>query len=87
MAHFFIESAHTEEECLEAHDQVAAIGQELFSRYYWSCPSPHAGWLLVEAEDEREAQALVPNAFRGTARIIKAGKLTLAQLRAAHSNL
>ncbi|HZQ09669.1 MAG TPA: hypothetical protein VFD70_24035 [Anaerolineae bacterium] len=87
MPHFVIESTHTAEECLEAHDQVAALGQELFSQYYWSCPCPHAGWVMLEAEDARAAQAAIPNAFRRAARLIRAEKLTLEQLRAAHSNL
>ncbi len=87
MAHFIIESPHTGEECLEAHDQVAAIAQELFSQYYWSCPSPHAGWVLAEADDEREAHDMVPRAFRNGVRIIRAEKMTLEKLRAAHSNL
>jgi hypothetical protein len=87
MAHFFIESCHLEEDCLEAHDQVATIGMNVFSRYYWSCPEAHAGWALVEAEDEQEALANIPERFQSTARIVRAEKMTPEKLLAAHSNL
>jgi len=87
MTHFIIESFHSEEECLEAHDQVAAIGNEVLEQYYWSCPDQHGGWALIEARDEEDAEGSIPIQFRNSARVIRVEKITREKLRAAHSNL
>lgn len=87
MTYFIIESLHSMQECLEAHDQVAAIGNDVLNRYYWSCPELHAGWAFVEARDEQDAQESIPIPFRSSARVIRVEKITRERLRAAHSNL
>lgn len=87
MAHFIIESRHAEDECLDAHDAVAALGPGVLGTYYWSCPELHSGWAIVQAQDEQEAADHVPGRFRPNARIVRAEQMTPARLRAAHSNL
>lgn len=87
LAHYLIESPHSGQLCLEARDQVAAIGQWALDQYYWSCPALHTGWAIVEAVNEAAARNLVPARFQANARVIPAQRMSLEKLKAAHSNL
>lgn len=54
---YLIESKHTNEECLNALDQIVAHNRQLLDRCYMPCmASNHTGWATVEAQDENEAQ-------------------------------
>lgn len=85
MEKYFVESKHTQEECLRALDEILAKGPEVLSKVEWGCMAgDHTGYSIVEARSETEALANIPKFLRGKARAVKLNKFTPEQIRAFH---
>lgn len=85
MEKYFIESKHTQEECLRALDEILAKGPEALSKVEWGCMAgDHTGYSIVEARSETDALATIPTFLRGKARVVKLNKFTPEQIRKFH---
>lgn len=85
MEKYFIESKHTQEECLRALDEILAKGPEVLSKVEWGCMAgDHTGYSIVEARSETDALATIPTFLRGKARVVKLNKFTPEQIRKFH---
>ena len=85
MEKYFIESKHTQEECLRALDEILAKGPDALSKVEWGCMAgDHTGYSIVEARSEKDALATVPTFLRGKARAVKLNKFTPEQIREFH---
>ncbi len=86
MPAFLIISPHTQEECLGVMDEVNKTKQ--LGEWDWGCASGnHTAYRIVHAPDEQAALALVPENVRAKAQVFKVGKMTPAQLDAAHKHM
>ncbi len=70
MPKYMVELSHTSSECVEGiNDTVGDRDQrkpDLLGEAYWGCMSGiHNGWVVVEAENEDEVRAQVPQNYRG----------------------
>ncbi|HQT98817.1 MAG: hypothetical protein ACYDAX_02845 [Desulfobacteria bacterium] len=88
MEKYFVESPHTQQECLRALDEILANGPELLARYEWGCMAgDHTGYAIVEARSETEAKETIPDFLRGKARTVKLNKFTPEQIREFHKKV
>lgn len=86
MSTFLIISPHTEGECLSVMDEVNKTKQ--LGEWNWGCASGnHTAYRIVHAADEQAALAMVPENVRAKAQAFKVGKMTPAQLEAAHKHM
>ena len=86
MAQYLIESPHTKEECLRALDEIVESDPQLLERYEFGCMAgDHRGWVVVDAQDEREARDYVPLFLRPKSSVVPLNKFTPAQVRSFHS--
>ncbi len=85
MEKYFVESKHTQEECLRALDEVLAKGSDVLNRIEWGCMAgDHTGYSIVDARSESDALQIVPMFLRGKARAVKLNKFTPDQIRSFH---
>jgi hypothetical protein len=85
MARYLIESPHTQEECLQALDEILVRGPGALAKYDFGCMSgDHTGYCIVEAGSETEAKESVPTFLRGKARCVKVDKFTPEQIKSFH---
>lgn len=74
MPKFLIEFRHADdyEGCVRALDAIATLGSHLVSNAEFGCEDGvHCGWMVVEVNDRREAELIVPPALRPDARVIQ----------------
>ncbi len=85
MAQYLIESPHTDEECLQALDDIAAQQNELLGNCYFACQmGDHRGWAVVDKGSEAEAANLLPESLRSKARVYMVDQFTPEQIRSFH---
>lgn len=85
MARYLLESPHTKEECLKAMDEILTEGPSILNKYEWGCAAgDHAGYALIEADNESAVRNMVPSFLRNKARIVKVGKFTPEQIKSLH---
>ena len=73
MDRYLIETPHREQDCLHLVQQVHAAGYLV--HFDWGCMNGvHAGWAIIEAENEAEAHLAVPPLVRSQARVVKLNK-------------
>ncbi len=85
MEKYFVESKHTQEECLRALDEILAKGPEVLSKVEWGCMAgDHTAYSIVEARSETDAVADIPTFLRGKARVVKLNKFTPEQIKSFH---
>ena len=61
MEKYFIESKHTQEECLRALDEILAKGPDALSKVEWGCMAgDHTGYSIVEARSDSRVWAMYP---------------------------
>jgi hypothetical protein len=73
MDRYLIETPHTGSECLALIKQINAQGY--LQNFDWGCEAGiHAGWAIIEAENEEQAHLAVPPLVRRRARITKLNK-------------
>ncbi|MBI4302485.1 MAG: hypothetical protein HY664_07755 [Chloroflexi bacterium] len=85
-AKYLVELPHTNEECLQAMDEVAAKGSKFLPKVYWGCMSGiHTGWAPLEAKSEEEVRNLITGSLvRNKARITKVDQFTEKQVASFH---
>ena len=85
MARFFVELAHTPEDCVADLDSVMAHSHELFARFDWGCKDgEHAGWAILEAQDANTARRLLPTFIRDRAKVRGVVKFTPDDVKGFH---
>lgn len=86
VARFLVSSPHTEAECLEAIEDVSAMGT--LAKWQYGCmDGDHTGYLMTNAEDAAAALAMVPEGVRAKARAVKLRTFTVAELKEAHAKM
>ena len=85
MERYFVESPHTQQECLRALDEILAKGPGVLAKFEWGCMAgDHTGYAIVEARSESEAKEGIPAFLGGKARVVKLNKFTPEQIRDFH---
>ena len=83
MDRFLIETPHGDHDCLQLLDLLNAQGY--LTHFDWGCKAGvHTGWAIIEAENQAEAQLVVPPLVRGKARVVKLNKFDAAMLDQLH---
>lgn len=80
---FLIEVPHenTEEACNRAIEVFKATGSHFITNAEWGChDNEHKAWFLADVESKQEALAIVPPAFRPTAKVTLVERLSPADL-------
>jgi hypothetical protein len=86
MKRYLIETNHSGEECLHVLDLVLSHGY--ITHYDWGCEAGvHTGWIILEAEDEKQAILSVPTALRHEARVVPLNKFTPEMIRNFHNQI
>lgn len=89
MAQYLIEAPHTEEECLQAFEELLANrrGEELLNGTYSACNSGvHISWTIAEFASEDEARNVVSvPTLRNKLRVYPVEVFTPEQIKAAHA--
>ncbi len=82
MPTFLIDSPHSPEECLQALDNVLAMGY--LTHFHWGCPGVHSGYMILDADSADEALMAVPTFIRHKARAIRLTQFTREQVDSFH---
>lgn len=83
MDRFLIEVSHEPEEiaCARAVKLLLNTGSHFVSHSDWGClDGVHKGWVVVEAEDKKQAKNMLPPYYRENANIVKLNKFTLEEI-------
>ena len=84
MERFLVVSPHTAGDCSKALKEIHAIGY--ITHFDWGCmDGDHTGWLVLEAENAKQALMVVPTAQRHTAKVIKLAKFSPQDVEAMHA--
>ena len=82
---YLIETTHTPAECLAALDTMAEQDKKLLAKTDWGCLSgDHTGYIVVDADSEQAARALLPEKMRANAKVIKVTKFTPKEIASLH---
>jgi len=85
MPRYLITSPHTLEDCLRVLDGFLQAGAHYLTKAEWGCQAGvHTGWLIVEANDDRDAELMVPPVFRRNAQVVRLNQFTAEQVRKFH---
>jgi hypothetical protein len=90
MAKFLIEFRHADdyEGCVRALDVLSTLGSHLVSHADFGCEDGvHCGWMVVEVNDRREAELIVPPPLRPDARVIQLRRWSPEEITAMVSEL
>jgi hypothetical protein len=83
MDRFLVVSPHTDADCKDAIQQVLSAGY--ITHFDWGCmDGDHTGWVIIEAENAKEALMVVPSGQRHNARAVKLTKFTVADVERMH---
>lgn len=83
MDRFLVISPHTDADCKDAIKQVLFAGY--ITHFDWGCKDgDHTGWVIIEAENAKEALMVVPSGQRHSARAVKLTKFTAADVEKMH---
>jgi hypothetical protein len=79
MDRYLVVSPHTVENCREFVRQVLAAGY--ITHFDWGCmDGDHTGWVIIEAENAKQALMVVPSGQRPSARAVKLTKFSVADV-------
>lgn len=88
MSTYMVKLPHSKEECLAMLDDISAKGTKMLDKIEWGCMSgDHTGYVMVEAEDETAALAMLPEAERKTANVTKLTKFSPEQIKMFHEGM
>ncbi len=88
MAQFLIKIPHTPDMFLHTLDEMRDKAPDLLGRTYWGkMEGEHAGWLMVDAENEREARDMLPPALREEAQIAEVRKYSYYDIENLHAKV
>jgi len=83
MDRFLVVSPHTNEDCKNVLKQVLAAGY--LTHFDWGCKDgDHTGWVILEAENAKEALMVVPAGQRASAKAIKLIKFSTEEVERMH---
>lgn len=83
MERYLVISPHTEQDCKQALKEVYAAGY--ITRFDWGCmDGDHTGWIVLEAENAKQALMVVPTLQRHSARVVKLAKFSPADVEKMH---
>ena len=83
MARFLIEVPHEAETaaCARVVKVFLASGSHLLTHADWGCmDGDHRAWIIVDVASKDEARAIVPPAFRTSARIVGLNHFSIDQI-------
>jgi hypothetical protein len=80
---FLVISPHTAGECVNALKEIHAVGY--ITHFDWGClDGDHTGWVVLEAENAKQALMVVPTMQRQHAKAVKLVKFTPQDIEAMH---
>jgi hypothetical protein len=83
MNRFQIISPHTAAACIDVLMDVLQSGY--ITHFEWGCADgDHTGYVIIEADDKREALMVVPSRYRKEARAIKLNTFTTEEVVRIH---
>ena len=83
MARFLIEVPHEPEPtaCVRAVQTFLQTGSHFLSNADWGClDGKHKAWIILEADNKKEAEFVLPPAFRPQAKIVELSKFTMEDI-------
>lgn len=84
MDRFLVISPHTAGDCAKALKEIYSVGY--ITHFDWGCmDGDHTGWLVLEAENAKQALMVVPTMQRHNARAIKLVKFSPQDVEAMHA--
>ena len=85
---YMVISPHTAEQCLQALEDVQAMGSGMLAKWDFGCmDGDHTGYCIVSASSAEEALMKVPESERANAKAVKLHKFTAAELKAVHEKM
>jgi hypothetical protein len=83
MDRFLVVSPHTAEDCKTAIQQVLYAGY--ITHFDWGCmDGDHTGWVIIEADNAKQALMVVPTGQRAKARAVKLVKFSAEEAESMH---
>lgn len=85
MARYMIQSSHdpSHADCERIKQSIFRAGSHFVTHAEWGCADGnHTAWLIVEAENDRDAWLVVPPAMRETATVTRLNRFGFAELMA-----
>ncbi len=83
MERFLVISPHTDADCKDTIQQVLFAGY--ITHFDWGCrDGDHTGWVVIDAENAKEALMVVPAKQRHTARAVRLTKFSAADIEKMH---
>ena len=83
MNRYLIESRHEATDCQHVIEQFIYHGHII--NFDWGCQAGvHAGWAVVEVENESQALMTVPSSLRSKAKAIRLNKFTPEMMKLSH---
>ena len=83
MAKFLIEVPHPEDKlgCAKAIQVFLQSGAHYLTHADYGCgDGEHFAWMIVEAADKKEAECIVPPAYRAATRIVQLTRFSLEHI-------
>lgn len=69
-------------ECVRAVDVFLQTGSHFIANAEWGCmDGEHKAWIIMNAENKKEARCIVPPLFRAHAKIVTLNRYTLEEIR------
>ena len=85
MDRYLVISPHTPADCKQALKEVHAAGY--ITHFDWGCmDGDHTGWVVLEAENAKEAMLVVPSLQRNSARAVKLVKFAPSDIEKMHKS-
>ena len=82
---YLLITAHSKENCLSSLDEFAAKNPDLLAKADWGCKvNHHVGYVIVPADDEKDALAQLPPSQRDNAKAILMTRYTPEKLQEIH---
>lgn len=86
--HYFVQSPHSQEQCMKAMDEMKAHGDQYLSKFYFGCMSgDHTAYAVLDAPSEDAARKMLPQDLQQNAKITKVDKFSSAQIEKMHKNM
>ena len=85
MDRYLVISPHTAEDCDRALVQVLAAGY--ITHFEWGCmDGEHTGWVILEAENAKQAMLVVPSAQRASAKVVRLKQFSVDDVEKMHKH-
>ena len=87
MPRYMIQASHdpSPQGCLQMIDEFMKAGSHYLTHADWGCMAgEHTAWITVEADNDAQAQHMVPPVIRKTALLVKLNKFSPDEVRELH---